>query len=379
MRTEDERRIDEGRRLVSPRVVANVAASVCVILVILAGLGLAWRLGAIFMLLGVSAFLAVVLNPLVEAVARRFHLRRSLAVLTVYVVGFLAGLLAASVFVAPLYSNARRFARETPGIVGNAQSGSGPVASAARRLHLQSWVSGNAGRVPDALKRAGGPALKVASRATGGLAALALVVVLTFMILVEAPRWVDRALSPLDPERAERARRVGRAVSKSVTGYVRGTLLTSLVAGTVMGVTLLLLGVPFWLVFAVWVAIVDRLPQVGGLLAALPTVAFAALHRPSAGIVVLAVFVVYRQVENHLLTPAVMSRTVDLSPLWVPLSFLVGAELAGLLGALFAVPVAATLQILGRELLKKSPPSAAEDEADTRSQHDGREMANAGV
>ena len=90
----------------------------------------------------------------------------------------------------------------------------------------------------------------------------------------------------------------------AVTGYVLGTLLTSLVAGTVMGVTLLLLGVPFWLVFAVWVAIVDLLPQVGGLLAALPTVAFAALHRPSAGIIVLAVFVVYQQAENHLLTAA---------------------------------------------------------------------------
>ena len=224
---DDERRIDEGRRLVSPRIVVNVAASVCVILVILAGLGLVWRLGAIFMLLGVSAFFAVVLNPLVDAVARRLHLRRSLAVLTVYVVGFLAGLLVASVFVAPLYTSARRFAREAPGIVGNAQSGTGPVAGAARRLHLQSWVSGNAGRVPDSLKRAGGPALKAASRATGGLAALALVAVLTFMLVVEAPRWVDRALSALDPERAERARRVGRAVSESVTGYMRGTLWTS--------------------------------------------------------------------------------------------------------------------------------------------------------
>ena len=372
-------RIDGGRRLVSPRVVANVGASVCVILVILAGLGLVWRLGAIFMLLGVSGFLAVVLNPLVEAVARRFHLRRSLAVLTVYVVGFLAGLLLASVFVAPLYTSARRFAREAPGIVGNAQSGSGPVASVARRLHLQSWVSGNAARVPDSLKRAGGPALKAASSAAGGLAALALVAVLTFMVLVEAPRWVEQVLSRSDPERAERARRVGRAVSQSVTGYVRGTLLTSVVAGTVMGVTLLLLGVPFWLVFAVWVAIVDLLPQVGGLLAALPTVAFAALHRPSAGIVVLAVFLVYQQVENHLLTPAVMSRTVNLSPLWVLLSFLAAAQLAGLLGALFAVPVAATIQILGRELLKQSPPSEGEAKADTSSEHDERELANAGV
>jgi predicted PurR-regulated permease PerM len=377
MGNDEERRFAEGRPLLSPKILANVAASVGVILAILAALGLVWRLGAIFMLVGVSAFLAVVLNPLVEAVARRFHLRRSLAVLTVYGVGFLAGLLLASAFVTPLYSNARRFAREAPGIVGSSQSGNGPVASAARRLHLQSWVSGNADRVPDTLKRAGGPALKAASRAAGGLAALALVAVLTFMVLVEAPRWIERALSPLDAGRAERARRVGRAVSDSVTGYVLGTLLTSLVAGTVMAVTLLLLGVPFWLVFAVWVAIVDLLPQVGGLLAALPTLAFAALHRPSAGIIVLAVFVVYQQVENHLLTPAVMSRTVDLSPLWVLLSFLAGAQLAGLLGALFAVPVAATLQILGRELL--NPASGSERTADNRSQNGGREMVKVGV
>ena len=74
-----------------------------------------------------------------------------------------------------------------------------------------------------------------------------------------------------------------------------------------------------------------------------------------------------------------MSRTVDLSPLWVLLSFLAGAQLAGLLGALFAVPVAATLQILGRELLKKPPASGSERNADNRSQNGGREMVKVGV
>ena len=84
---------------------------------------------------------------------------------------------------------------------------------------------------------------------------------------------------------------------------------------------------------AIWVGIVDFLPLVGGLLAGVPTVAIAALHSLPAGIVTLVVFLIYQQIENHILNPLVMSRTVKLNPLWVLLAILVGAELGGLVGS----------------------------------------------
>jgi predicted PurR-regulated permease PerM len=123
-------------------------------------------------------------------------------------------------------------------------------------------------------------------------------------------------------------------------------------------VALLLTGVPFALVLAIWVALVDFLPLVGGLLAGVPTVALAFLHSFTAGIVTLAVFLVYQQIENHVLNPVIMSRTVRLDALFVLLSILVGAELGGLvgselgglIGALLAVPTAGAIQVVARDL-----------------------------
>jgi len=97
---------------------------------------------------------------------------------------------------------------------------------------------------------------------------------------------------------------------------------------------------------------------VGGLLAGVPTVAVALLHSLPAGIVTLAVFLIYQQVENHILNPVVMSRTVRLNPLWVLLAILVGVELGGivgstfggLVGALLAVPAASAIQVIAKDL-----------------------------
>jgi predicted PurR-regulated permease PerM len=135
-----------------------------------------------------------------------------------------------------------------------------------------------------------------------------------------------------------------------VTGYVIGNFATSFIAGVVCAVTLYALGVPFAIVFGVWVALVDLLPLVGGLLAGVPTVAFAFLHSPTAGIVTAIVFLVYQQVENHMLNPLIMSRTVKLNPLWVLLSVLAGAQLAGFIGALLAIPAAGTIHVIARDV-----------------------------
>jgi predicted PurR-regulated permease PerM len=137
-----------------------------------------------------------------------------------------------------------------------------------------------------------------------------------------------------------------------------GNCLTSLIAGLVVFFTLLALGVPFPYLWGLWVALVDLLPMVGGALAGIPTVLFAVAHSLAAGIVTAVVFVVYTQIENHVLNPVVMSKTVRVSPLFVLVSVLVGASIGGWLGgvfggfvaALLAIPTAAALQIVMREL-----------------------------
>jgi predicted PurR-regulated permease PerM len=165
-------------------------------------------------------------------------------------------------------------------------------------------------------------------------------------------------LGAMSPERAERWSRIAGEVNRSVTGYMLGNVLTSVIAGVVVFVTLLILGVPFAFLWALWVAVVDFLPMVGGALAGIPTVLFATAHSLTAGIVTLVVFITYQQIENHVLNPVVMSRTVSVNPLLVLLSILVGASLGSWLGgtfgafvaALIAIPTAGAIQVVTREI-----------------------------
>ena len=131
-----------------------------------------------------------------------------------------------------------------------------------------------------------------------------------------------------------------------MSGYVTGNLLLSLIAGVSSTIALLIMGVPFPLALGLVVAILDLIPLAGATLAGLMLATVGFLTSVEAGIVLLVFFVLYQQLENHVLQPLVYGRTVQLSPLVVLISILVGAEVAGVLGALGAIPIAGTLQIL---------------------------------
>ena len=131
-----------------------------------------------------------------------------------------------------------------------------------------------------------------------------------------------------------------------MSGYVTGNLLISLVAGSTAAGVLTLLGVPFSLALGLLVFVLDLIPLAGATIAAIVCVLVALTVSTTTAIVVLAWFVVYQQLENHLLQPLIYGRTVQLSPLAVLIAVLIGAQLAGIVGALGAIPVAGTIQIV---------------------------------
>jgi predicted PurR-regulated permease PerM len=157
---------------------------------------------------------------------------------------------------------------------------------------------------------------------------------------------------------------VAAQVNRAVTGYMAGNLLTSIIAGIVVFVTLFVLGVPFPLLWALWVALVDFLPMIGGALAGIPTVLFATAHSLTAGIVTLVVFLAYTQIENHVLNPVIMSKTVRINPLLVLVSILVAASIGSWIGGLFggfvaallAIPTAGAGQVIMSELWRETAP-----------------------
>jgi predicted PurR-regulated permease PerM len=174
---------------------------------------------------------------------------------------------------------------------------------------------------------------------------------MTFFMLLEGPLWVDRVFGLIPEHSQPRWRRVAHDIYRSVGGYVTGNLLISLIAGVGTTIVLLIMGVPFAIALGLIVAILDLIPLAGATVAGIIVVVVAFLHSVPAGIIVLVFFIVYQQLENHFLQPVIYGRTVQLSPLAVLVSVLVGAELAGILGALAAIPVAGAIQVIIRDQL----------------------------
>ena len=125
-----------------------------------------------------------------------------------------------------------------------------------------------------------------------------------------------------------------------------------MIAGVVSTMVLLVVGVPFAIALGLLVAILDLIPLAGATIAAIIVTTVAFLDSTTAGIVILIFFIVYQQLENHVLQPVVYGRTVQLSPLAVLIAVLIGAALAGVVGALAAIPVAGTIQVLLLDYLK---------------------------
>jgi predicted PurR-regulated permease PerM len=317
------------------------------------------------LLLGlVGGFVTLILNPLVVSLQHWRVKRRGGAVAIVTFVALLVFLGLAILFGYPLVNGITHFAHALPGYVNRAQHGKGWIGRLFRKYHVESWVRRNSSHLTSLATGLGKPALALGKGALSALLAVIAIFTFVVLLLIEAPK-IRRSLSKMvSPERAKRFRHLGRIISRSVSGYVLGDMMTSIAAGLVVFVTLLIVGVPYAFLWALWVAIVDFLPTIGGALAGVPTVLFAFAHSLTAGIVTLVVFLIYTQVENHVLNPIVMSRTVKINPLLVFVAVLIGAELgawvAGLAGGfvavLLAVPIAATIQVIIREWWRASEP-----------------------
>jgi predicted PurR-regulated permease PerM len=326
-----------------------------------------YRLKDVILLIIVAAFVAVILNPAVVALQRWKIKRRgwAVAVVTLWALIVFVGL--AIAFGSPLANAISHLAQKLPTYVTDAEHGRGWLGHLVLRYHVQTWVNKNAPKLVSFGEGLAKPALTLGKGALSLLLELFTIFILVLLLLLEGPKMRRGLLGAMAPERATRYSRVAHEVNRSVTGYMLGNVFTSVIAGLVVFVTLVVVGVPFPFLWALWVALVDFLPMIGGALAGIPTVLFAAAHSLSAGIVTLVVFLVYTQLENHVLNPIVMSRTVRVNPLLVLLSILFGAEIGSwiggvfgaFVGALLAIPTAGAIQVVVREVWQGTDPMAA--------------------
>ena len=327
-----------------PRTVLSVLA---IIVAVAITLEVIWIARHVLTWILISIFLALALNPAVEWFQRHGIGRRGWATALTYLLtlAFFVGI--GFTFVPTLVDQVNEFVHKLPDYVHDLTHGRGRLGFLETRYHIQERIE-RAVRTGGATKVLGlsGVAISVAKGVVTIVVAAITIAFMTFFMLLEGPVWVERFYALL-PERSQpRWRKVGYDIYRTVGGYVTGNLLISLIAGGLTTIVLLVMGVPYAVALGLIVAILDLIPLAGATIAAILIGVVAFLHTIAAGIVVVVFFIVYQQVENHVLQPVIYGRTVQLSPLAVLISILIGAELAGILGALAAIPVAGSLQVL---------------------------------
>jgi predicted PurR-regulated permease PerM len=327
-----------------PRTIFGVIGIVLLVLLVLYILYIARH---VLSWLLIALFLTLALNPAVEALEKR-GLRRGYAVAVTVLVALavVAGL--GALFIPSLVHQVNSFADKVPDYVHDLTKGRGRLGFLETKYHIVE-------RVKAAIHKNGvtkiavgaGAALSVTKSVLSAIVALLTVIFMTVFMLLEGPVWMERIYGLAPAEEQPRWRRVGHDIYRTVGGYVTGNLLISVIAGVSSGIVLWLVGVPFAVALGLLVAVLDLIPLAGATIAAVVVVLVAlAAKGVTAAIIVTVFFIVYQQVENHLIQPLVYGRTVQLSPLAVLVSVLIGAELAGILGALAAIPVAGALQVL---------------------------------
>jgi predicted PurR-regulated permease PerM len=309
------------------------------------------RVERVLVWLVIAAFFAVALAPAVGFVQRRLlgGRRRALATLITFLAALIVLIGIIAVFVVPLGREASKFGTQLPDLLDQARAGRGPVGHFLERTHVLSYVQSHQDQLKSAASGLTTPAVGVLQGLATGVAAAVTIFVLAYLLVLEGPKIVGGILNAMPAERARRVERVAQDCARSITGYVIGNLIISVICGVLTYIVLLVSGVPFAGLIALFVGIADLIPLVGATLGAIVAALAAFIHSVPAGIAVVVFFVIYQQAENHLLQPLIFARTVKLSPLAVIIAVLVFVELAGILGALFAIPVAGMIQVITRD------------------------------
>jgi predicted PurR-regulated permease PerM len=350
-------------RPVTPERVVDLRARtilrfLAIVIAVAVTLGVLWIARNVISWVVIALFLALALDPLVGWIQRRGRLGRGPAIGLTYLVLILVIAAVGFTFVPKLVSEVNGFVQASPNYVHDLTHGRGRLGFLERKYHVVEKVRAQVekGGTTKVLGLSGA-ALSVTKSVITIIAATVTIVFLTFFMLLEGGDWVDRCYSLFPDASRPRWRRVGHDIYKTVGGYVTGNILISLIAGASITDVLLVLGVPYAVALGLLVAFLDLIPLAGATIAGVIVTGVAFLHTVPAGIVVLVFFVVYQQLENHFLQPVIYGRTVQLSPLVVLVSVLVGAELAGILGALAAIPVAGAIQVIVRDQLaaRKGP------------------------
>jgi len=301
----------------------------------------------------IALFLALALNPAVEFVQRR-GLRRGSAVGVVYVLALAVLAVLGLVFIPPLVDQISKLVTALPNLVDELTRGHGPLGFLERKYQVVERVrSATTAQGPDGLLGGAASALTAVKGIAATVVGAIIIAFLTFFMLLEGPEWRRRCTELISESNRGVVERIGAGVYRSVGGFVTGNLVASLLAGLVATIIMLVTGVPYAVPLGLFVALIELVPYVGPLVATVVVTAVALTVGTASALVALGLMLAYHAVEGHTLRPFLYGRAVKLSPLAVLVAIILGTDVAGILGALIAIPVAGSIQVIIRELLQR--------------------------
>jgi predicted PurR-regulated permease PerM len=251
----------------------------------------------------------------------------------------------------PLVRQVTSFATDLPGYVED---------FADRYPRVREWVVDNdipqrleeaVGSIPTAISGSVGNVVGIAGSVLAALFNLLTVLILTIYFMLSLSHLHEGTLRLVPMSRRQRVSELVDPVLEKIGGYIAGQITVALIGGVMAGVFLAVMGVPYPIALALWVAIAALIPLVGATIGAVPAVIVAMFDSVGLGIGTLVYFLVYQQVENYFIHPRVMTRAVDISPAAVLLAALIGGSLLGFVGALMAIPAAASIKLVVQEIV----------------------------
>lgn len=293
--------------------------------------------------LAIGILLGLALFPLVVEVRTRLHCRHTVAVAIVGGAVLVLAVLVGVVMGPPAVSQAEKFGKQLPDTVRGLYHLPivGPRLDHADAAGtVQDWVKDLPARVDSQTVS------EVTRSLLGGAVALVSVVLVALAVLLDGEILVARVRGLIPAANRDRADEIARIFYRVIGKYFAGSLVVAVLAGVYILAVGLAMGVPLAPIAALWMVITDLIPQVGGFLGGAFFTLLAVSQSVTIGIVCLLLYLLYMNLENHVIQPAVVGQAVDLSPPTTMLAALVGGAAGGIPGALFATPLAGAVKQL---------------------------------
>jgi predicted PurR-regulated permease PerM len=306
-----------------------------------------------------SFFLALALNPVVSWMSRRLKLKsrvRATAAAYLMVIAILAIFFA--LVIPPLVRQTRTFISTVPDTIQNFQSQNSKLARTAKKYNVDQKISQGARDFASHYSNFGSKLLDTGKRIAEALASILAVLVMTFMMLVEGPTWLELFWGVMPPKNREHHKKIAQKMYKGVTGFVNGQVILALIAGFFAFIALEIASHIVHadinpLALAGIVSVFGLIPLFGNPLAAIIVVLACLINTVSLGLIMLIYFVVYFFIENHTFQPYIQGRLNELTALTVFVAAILGVGFGGLLGAIIAIPTASAIKVLVEDYFRR--------------------------